>query len=357
MLDPRVTKHAELIVDYSTNIKNGDNVLIQLTDTGMELAREVYRLAVGRGANPIIVVTPTEATRQYYDIDVRYLKNFPKHVYELTKNSDVIISIRGEDNLKAFSNVDPKKISTRSVALKDIQEERMSKRWCLTQFPTASYAQEAEMSLGEYEDFVYGSILLDWTKERATMEKVKEVLDKGDGVHLEGVDTDLTMSVRGRTAVVGDADKNVPGGETFTAPVDDSAEGKVYFDFPGITYGKEVQDVRLRFERGEVVDYSASKNEDLLKTMLDTDEGSRRLGELGIGTNYGINRFTKNILFDEKIGGTIHLALGRAYEECRGVNKSAIHWDMIKTMKPGRITVDCSLLQRDGVFSWDKPKK
>lgn len=208
------------------------------------------------------------------------------------------------------------------------------------------------MSLSEYEDFLYGAILRDWSKERATMEKVKEALDKGDTVHIEGVDTDLTMSVKGRNAVVGDATHNVPGGETYTAPLDESAEGEIYFDFPGIVYGQEVRDIRLRFEKGKVVDYSASKNESLLKTMLNTDKGSRRIGELGIGTNYGIDRFTKNILLDEKIGGTIHLALGRAYKECRGVNESAIHWDMIKTMKPGRITIDGNVIQENGIFSW-----
>ena len=355
-MDSRITKHAELIVDYATNMKEGDNVLIQLTDDGIELAQEIYRLAANKGANPLIVVTPTEATRQYYVIDRKYLKNLPKHLYELIRNSEVIISIRGRNNLKALSNVEPDKISVRSIALKDIQNERLSKRWCLTQFPNSAYAQEAEMSLGEYEDFIYGAILLDWREERITMEKVKEDLDKGNQIHLEGIETDLTMSVRGRNAVVGDAHNNVPGGETFTAPIDDSAEGKVYFDFPGIVYGREVRDIRLRFEKGEVVDYSASKNEDLLKTMLNTDKGSRRLGELGIGTNYGINRFTKNILLDEKIGGTIHLALGRAYKECGGVNESAIHWDMIKTMKPGQITLDGNVLQKDGVFSWVKPK-
>ena len=353
-MDPRVTKHAELIVDYSTQMKEGDNVLIQLTDTGMELAQELYRLAASRGANPLIVITPTETTRQYYNIDPKYLNNFPEHLYELTKNSDIIVSIRSEDNLKALSSVDPKKLSTRSIALKNIQEERLHKRWCLTQYPTQAYAQEAEMSLNEYADFLYSAILLDWKKERMIMEKVKEALDKGDTVHLEGTDTDLTMSILGRNAVVGDADNNVPGGETFTAPVEGSAEGKIYYDFPAIMYGKEVRDIRLRFEKGEVIDYSASKNEDLLKAMLDTDEGARRLGELGIGTNYGITRFTKNILLDEKIGGTIHLALGRAYEECRGLNKSAIHWDMIKTMKPGKITVDGTLLQKDGIFQWAK---
>lgn len=347
-----MTKHAELIIGYATTTKKGDNVLIQLSDAGLPLAQELYRLAAERGANPLILVTPTEATRQYYDIDATYLKNFPRHLYELTRNSDVIISIRGETNLKALSNVDPEKLSIRSVALKEIQEARLSKRWCLTQYPSEAYAQEAELSLGEYEGFVYRGILLDWRKERSAMKKVKEVLDKGDYVHLEGVETDLRMRVKGRNAVVGDATHNVPGGETYTAPVDDSAEGRIYFDFPGIVYGREVRDIRLRFEKGRVVDYSASKNEDLLKTMIHTDEGSSRLGELGIGTNYGINRFTKNILFDEKIGGTIHLALGRAYKECAGVNESAIHWDMIKTMKPGQITVDNDVIQTDGVFTW-----
>ncbi|MFH0749102.1 MAG: aminopeptidase [Candidatus Bathyarchaeota archaeon] len=352
-MDSRIIKHAELVISYATKTKTGDNVLIQLTDAGLELAQEIYRQAVHKGANPLIVVTPTEATRQYYDVDTKYLRNFPEHFYELVKKSDVIISIRGENNLKALSNVEPDKICLRSIALKDIQEERLSKRWCLTQFPTTAYAQEAEMALGEYEDFIYGAILLDWQKERKTMEKIKEILDKSKQVRLEGIETDLTLSIQGRNAVVGDATHNVPGGETYTAPVEDSAEGKIYFDFPGIVYGREVRDIRLWFEKGEVVDYSASKNQDLLQTMLSTDSGSRKIGELGIGTNYGISRFTKNILFDEKIGGTIHLALGRAYKECGGVNESAIHWDMIKRMKPGKVTVDGDVFQRDGVFSWE----
>jgi aminopeptidase len=351
-LDPRITKHAEHIIEYATETKNGDNVLIQLTDYGMELAQEIYRLAARIGANPLITVTPTETMRQYYAIDRSYLINFPKHVYELTKNSDVIISIRGENNLKALSNVEPERMSIRSLTLKEIQESRLSKRWCLTQVPTPAYAQEAEMSIGEYEEFLYEAILLDWRKERSTMEKVKEMLDKGSQVQIEGIETDLIMSIEGRTAIVGDATHNVPGGETYTAPVDDSAEGKIYFDFPGIVYGREVQDIKLRFKKGEVVDYSASKNEDLLRTMLNTDGGSKKLGELGIGTNYGIKRFTKNILLDEKIGGTIHLALGRAYKECGGVNESAIHWDMIKTMKPGNITIDGRTIQNNGNFSW-----
>jgi len=150
--------------------------------------------------------------------------------------------------------------------------------------------------------------------------------------------------------VIDEGTHNMPGGEIFTAPVENSAEGKIYFDLPAIRYGKEVQDIRLEFRKGLIVDYSAGKNEDLLKAMIETDKGSRRLGELGIGMNWGITRFTKNILLDEKIGGTIHLAVGKSYKECGGRNQSAIHWDMIKTMKPGRIELDGAIVQEDGRF-------
>jgi len=348
-LDQRVTEHARLLVDYSTKIKERDNVLIQITDGGMELATEIYRLAAAKGASPLIEVTPTEATRGYYSIvEDKYLTRTPNHLFALVKASDVIISIRGENNLKALSGIDPKKISVRQSALMDVQEERLSKRWSLTQHPTNGYAQEAEMSLREYEDFVYGAILRDWEGERARMRSLADFLNKAEAVRIIGEETDLTMSIKDRNAVVGDVTHNVPGGEVFTAPIDDSAEGEIYFDFLAIRYGKEVTGVRLKFHKGELVGFSAEKNEDLLKSMVETDQGAKRLGELGIGTNYGIDRFTKNILFDEKIGGTIHLALGRAYPECGGVNKSAIHWDFIKSLNPGQLLVDGEAILRDG---------
>jgi aminopeptidase len=173
-------------------------------------------------------------------------------------------------------------------------------------------------------------------------------LNKAQEVQIIGEETDLTMSIKDRNAVVGDVTHNVPGGEVFTAPLDNSCEGEICFNFPAIRYGKEVNGVRLKFHKGELVECSAEKNEALLKGIADTDPGARRLGELGIGTNYGINRFTKNILFDEKIGGTIHLALGRAYPECGGLNKSAIHWDFIKSVNPGKVLVDGDEILRDG---------
>ena len=210
------------------------------------------------------------------------------------------------------------------------------------------------MSLREYEDFVYSAVLRDWEKEAEEMNRLRQAMNKTETVQIIGDKTDLTMAIRGRNAVISDGTHNLPGGEVFTAPLEDSVNGEVFFDLPAIRYGKEVTGIRLKFEKGEIVDYSATKNEDLLRAMINTDEGSRRLGELGIGTNRGINRFTKNILFDEKMAGTIHLAIGNAYKECGGTNQSAIHWDMIKTMKPGKILLDGENIQENGKFKWEK---
>jgi aminopeptidase len=329
----KIIDFAKLIVHTSTKVTRGDNVVIQIVDEGQDLATEIFKETVRVGGNPLIIATPSEAMRGFYEIaDVATLMAVPRHYFELVKNSDVIISIRSNTNTKSLNNVDPERITIRVKALKDLQEERLGKRWCLTQYPTTGYAQDAEMSLKEYEDFVYSAILIDWTEQIKIMKRIKEVMDTTNEVRIIGEDTDLTMSIKGRTAVIGGPTHNVPGGEIFTAPIEDSAEGKIFFDLPAVIYGREVRGIRLQFEKGQIVNYSANRNEELLKKMINTDEGSQRLGELGIGTNRGIKRFTKNILFDEKIGNTIHLAIGRAYKECGGFNESAIHWDMIKTM-------------------------
>jgi aminopeptidase len=337
-------------------VKKGDSVLIQIIDEGQDLATEIYREVAQVGGQPLIITTPSEARRAFYEVaDEETLTAMPKHFLELVKASDVIISIRSNSNTKSLSNVDPKKISDRSKALKTLQEERLSKRWCLTQYPTVGYAQDAEMSLREYEEFVFSAVLIDWDEQIRVMQRLKETMDVTDKVRLIGEETDLTMSILGRNAVVGGPTHNVPGGEVFTAPIEDSAEGTIFFDLPAVVYGKAVEGVKLTFARGKVVEYSARRNEELLKSMIKTDDGARRIGELGIGTNMGIQKFTKNILFDEKIGGTIHLALGRAYKECGGVNESAIHWDMIKTIdtsKGHRILFDGKLLRRNKDGTW-----
>ncbi len=350
-MDSRIGELAAILVNHSTRVEVGDNVLIQYSDEGMDLGAEIHKKCSRKGANTLILTTPIEVVKSYYDVTPEgYLENFPSHYYALVRSSDVIISIRSNQNTKALSSVDANRISKRRIATRKIADERLKKRWCLVQYPTASYAQDAEMSLAEYEDFVYSAMLRDWKSEGAGMRKLKELFDASKEVRLVGEETDLVISVEGRTTIVDDGTHNMPGGEIFTAPVDRSAEGRIYFDLPAVVHGREVYDIRLEFEKGQVVDYSAGKNEDLLKAMIATDKGSRRLGELGIGMNWGITRFTKNILFDEKIGGTIHLAIGNAYKECGGKNRSAIHWDMIKTMKPGRIELDGVIVQENGRF-------
>jgi aminopeptidase len=332
-MDNRIIDFAKLIVHSSTQVKKGDNVIIQIVDEAQDLATEIFKEIVCVGGIPLIITTPSEATRGFYELaDTETLKTVPRHYFELVKTSDVVISIRSNSNTKSLNSVNPERISVRTKALKDLREERLSKRWCLTQYPTIGYAQDAEMSLKEYEDFVYSAILIDWSEQIKIMERIKEILDKTDEIRIIGEATDLTLSIKGRTAVVGGPTHNVPGGEVFTAPIETSAEGEIFFDLPAVIYGKEVEGIRLQFQKGEIVNYSAHRNEKLLKNMIETDKGAKRLGELGIGTNQGIKRYTKNILFDEKIGNTIHLAIGRAYKECGGVNESAIHWDMIKTM-------------------------
>ena len=350
-MDPRVSEHAKILVKYSTKVKKGDNVLIQLTDYGKDLAAEIYKETSILGASPLIVTMPTEAVRGYYDLTPEnYLQVFPKHYYELIKASNVIISVRSDENTRYLSTIHPKRISARSLTTKKISDERLKKRWCVTQYPTPAYAQEADMSLKEYEDFVYSAILHDWHKESERMAVLKDIMDNTDKVQIIGKETDITMSIKGRKTVVSDGTHNMPGGEVFTAPVDDSASGKIFFDLPAVRYGKEVQEIKLFFENGEIVDYTASKNKALLEGIINTDEGSKRLGELGIGTNRTITKFTKNILFDEKIAGTIHLAVGFAYKECGGINESAIHWDMIKTIKPGQVLMDGEIILKDGKF-------
>ncbi len=353
-MDPRVVEHAKILVNYSTKVRKGDNVLIQISDYGKDLAVEIYKQAAALGASPLIVTTPDEAVRGYYTLTPEeYLKIFPKHYYELVKASDVTISILSGETTRHLSNVDPKRISSRSLTIKKISDERLRKRWCLTQYPTPVYAQEAGMSLREYEDFVYSAMLRDWKKETEKMRELEKIMNNVDKLQIIGEGTDLTLSTKGRIARISNGINNLPGGEVFTAPVDNSANGTVFFDLPALAYGQEAKDIRLTFENGKIVDYSAGKNEELLGAMINTDEGSKRLGELGIGTNHGITKFTRNILFDEKIAGTIHLAIGRAYEECGGINESAIHWDIIKSMnfsKGDMILVDGKTLEgfKDG---------
>jgi len=268
-------------------------------------------------------------------------------------------------NTRALGDVDPELQTRMAKASRPLKNKLLKKKWTLTLFPTAAYAQDAEMSLRDFEDFVYGATFSDeadpvkaWNALRRKQDKLISKLEGAEEVRVLGPGTDLRMSVAGRTFINSAGTRNMPSGEVFTGPVEDSVEGEIVYDYPVVNQGREIDGIRLVFRSGKVVEASAAKNEAFLLDMLEMDPGARRIGEVGIGTNFRIQRFIKNILFDEKIGGTIHLALGAAYPETGGKNKSALHWDMIKDLrKGGELRIDGRAVQKDGRFlkTWFTP--
>jgi len=355
MADPRAKKLAKILVDYSTDIKKGDLIELNFGVDAKELALEVYKGILKKGAYPVVHADVPGFTYNYYkNASKTQLKHFPDLAMYETKKSAGSINIAAEHNTKELTSVDPKKISLRSKTVRKISDLQIKKdNWVICKFPTHSLAQDAEMSLEEMEDFVYDACLKDWEKESKKQTKIKKMLDKGKEVRITGEKTDISFSIDGREGVKCDGKRNMPDGEVFIAPVEDTTEGYIKYTYPAIYRGKEVKGVFLRFHKGEVVEAKAEKGEELLKEMINTDKGSNKLGEFGIGLNYDIKEFIKHILFDEKIGGTIHLALGKAYPEGGGKNKSAIHWDMIKDLRRGgKIFIDGKLIQKNGKFDF-----
>lgn len=360
MTDPRIKKLAKILVDYSTGVKKGENVYL-LTNSfeSYPLFEEVYKLVIQRGAYPYphIGLAPHDPFGKDY-IFMKYaseeqLKHLSKITLEEAKKMDVYIRIGADTNTKQLSNIDPQRIAWREKATKPILDERIDNtRWVTTRYPTNAFAGDAEMSQEEFEDFVFEACLVNWQAESKKQDRIKKLFDQGSIVRILGKDTDLSFSILGRLGRKCDGHHNMPDGEVYYAPIENSVEGKITYTYPAIEEGREVSEITLVFKEGEVVEARALKNEEFLKEMLNTDEGARRIGEFGIGTNRKIDRFIKNILFDEKIGGSIHLALGRAYKESGGKNDSAIHWDMIKDLRPqaggGEIWLDGELVQKDG---------
>lgn len=365
MADQRIVKLARLLVNYSMNVKKGDYLSIEASDVALPLIKEAYREAIKNGANVDVNVSLPGMSEIFFkeasDEQLTYVKPLVKFAVE---NYNKMLTIMGGHNLKALSNVDSAKMQKRAIAGREINMKFMEKvmsgelGWCGTQFPTHSDAQEANMSLEEYEDFVYSAIHLDsedpvavWKGISQKQDEICRYLEGKKTLHVKSKDTDLRMSIDGRKWINCDCKLNVPDGEVFTTPVENSVEGHIRFSFPGIFNGKEIEDIRLEFKEGKVVKASAAKGEDLLLALLDTDEGSRILGEFAIGTNYGIQKFTKNMLFDEKIGGTIHAAIGAVPSETGGTNQSGIHWDMLCNMRDGgEIYADDELIYKDGKF-------
>jgi aminopeptidase len=353
-MDPRITKLAEIVVNYSIKVQEGDTIIIQGGLESKDLILECSRLILQKGAIPRTkIILPDQHYTYYKHVKEKQLKKLSKIDLFEARNSEGYILIKDMINPRELSNVDPKKIAMtfkKSEPLKNIRLKQDN--WVIVGFPTISGAQEASMSLKEFQDFVFGTTNLDWEKEGKKQEKLKRVVDKGKQVRILGKETDLTFSIKNMTGIICKGERNMPDGEVFTAPVVKSVNGTIYYEFPAIYNGREVTGVKLTFKDGKVVKATAEKNEEYLKQMITMDKGSSYLGEFGIGTNFGINRFIKSILFDEKIGGTIHLALGSAYEECgKGGNKSALHWDMIKDLRnSGKFLIDGKVILKNGKF-------
>jgi aminopeptidase len=359
-MDERVRQHAEVLVDHCADVQRGDMVQITASKQAEDLVVALYEALGERGARPSLTWSLPKASRAYaraMDEDDYTTK---AHDLAAMEETDVVFLVGGGPNAFETSDVPPAKSQAGSRAHQPILEERLGTRWVITTHPTAAGAQQAEMSTGAYEQFVYDAVNKDWAEQSEFQAQMVELLDPAEEVRVvSGESTDLTMRVDGMQALNDDGDRNMPAGEVFTSPVPDSVEGEVYFDKPLMRQGNEIDGVSLTFEDGEVVDFAADQNEDVLESILDTDEGARRLGELGIGMNRDIDRFTYNMLFDEKMGDTVHLAVGAAIDECVPedceFNDSAVHMDMIVDMSEDSfIEVDGEVVQRDGTFVFEE---
>ena len=363
MRDARVETVADILVDYSLHIAADDKVVINGAYVAEPLMLALYRRCLERGAHPMIRASIPHSQPMFYKLaSDRQLEFVWETDKWLVENLDVSISIISDTNTRQLSRIDPGRQVIARKARKPLMETYMKRsaagdfRWNVTLFPTDAHAMDAEMSLDEYEDFYYGACLADADDPVAEWKKVAEHHDrlidwmKGrNEIHIEGEGTDLILEVGDRTFIPANGDSNFPDGEIFTGPIEDKTRGHVTFTYPAIYGGQSVEGIRLEFEAGRVADATAEKNENFLIKTLDTDPGARVLGELGIGTNFGITSFTGEILLDEKIGGTVHLAVGAAYPETGGTNESAVHWDMVCDLrKGGRITVDGDPLMADG---------
>lgn len=362
MSDPRITKLAKVMVSYSLDLQPGQQLLIRTHPLADELTLAVYEEAIQAGANVFIQNQVPGAQEIFFkhasDAQLDYISPIRKLINE---TFDANLDIWSEHNTRALSGIDPTRIAREvkaGAALNKVFFERAAKkelRWCLTVYPTHAMAQEADMSLADYREFVFEAGMLNeddpvayWKKAGQEQQKMADWLKGRDQVTLTGANVALKMSIKERVFITCDGQYNFPDGEIFTGPVENSVEGWVRFKYPAIEYGQEVTDIQLWFEQGRVVKETASKNQELLTAQLNSDAGARSLGEFGIGTNYGITRFTKNMLFDEKMGGTIHLAVGAGYPESGSKNESGIHWDMLCDMNDAEIRVDGDLFYKNG---------
>lgn len=362
-MDVRTARLAHLLVDYCVAVRPGDWVMVRADLLGLPLAERVVEQVLAAGGHPTVQLQADTleeiVLKGASDEQLRRLSPVDEL---LAERVDARITIRAPGNTRSLSGVDPERQRIQQNAQRPVNQlyaERAAAgahRWALTLFPCAAYAQEADMSLAEYEDFVYAATYADqpdpaacWRAVHDRQQRLVDWLAGKSQVTVKGPSVDLALSIAGRTFINSDGKRNMPSGEVFTGPVEDSAQGWVKFTYPALRGGREVDDVEFVFEAGRVVQARAGKNEAYLLSQLDSDAGSRYLGEFAIGTNQQIQRFTKNILFDEKIGGTMHLAIGSGYPETGSRNRSSVHWDFICDLRhDSEIRVDGELFYQNG---------
>lgn len=355
MNDPRIHQLAEILVGYSTNVKKGDIVFINATGSEcLSLVKEVYSLCLARGAKYV------EYAFQIPEIDRHFFNNagksqlsyFPQHKLDFMKQVSVYIGISATDNSMVMAKANQRNMIAWSKLTRPIVDWRVKNtRWVITRYPTHGAAQEAKMSLEEYEEYLFAACCIDWRAESRKQEKLKQLVDRADKVHIKASDTDLRFSIKGLNGIKCDGRYNIPDGEVFTAPVKDSVEGYITYNCPTLYQGKEFSGVRLEFREGKIVSATSPGLDRELNNILDTDQGARYIGEFAIGVNPNIREPMRNILFDEKIFGSIHFTPGQCYDECDNGNRSAVHWDMVKLLKgDGEIWFDDTLIQKNGLF-------
>ncbi len=358
------SRYAKLLIDYCVELKEGDRLFVSTTTLAEPLVREVYREALRRGAHVEVDMEWDGRARTYLDeaseAQLAYISPQKREAFE---QFDAYLAIRAPFNLREMQGAAADKRKARAEALKELNQTYFRRtgtrelRRNLCQYPTHASAQNAGMSLEEYRAFVFEACKLNepdpreaWLEVRRRQQAVTDRLNAAKHIHYRGADMDISFSVEGRTYINSDGQTNMPSGEVYTSPVEDSVEGKIRFDYPAVYQGHEVEDVTLWVERGEIVKWEARRGGDYLDHVFSLP-GTRRFGEAAVGTNYSIDTFTRNILFDEKIGGTVHMAIGQSYEQCGGKNKSSVHWDMIASMQNGgEIIADGEVIYRNGYF-------
>jgi aminopeptidase len=362
MADPRIEKLAQIMVNYSLDLRPRQTLWLRTTPLAEELNLAVYEEAVKAGAHVFIDQRMPGAEEIFFkyasDDQLDYVSPLRQHIIE---QFDAELYIDAEHNTRSLSGIDGTRMARVRKASAQLFSQKMKRaadglyRWCITVYPTQAMAQDADMNLADYREFVYGAGMLNdpdpvafWREEGRKQTELAAWLKGHDQVVLKGSNVDITLSIKDRSFEISDGRYNFPDGEIFTSPVEDSVNGWIRFKYPAIYDGQEVTDIELWFEEGKVVREKAARNEELLTSLLNTDAGARILGEWGIGTNYGIQRFSKNMLFDEKIGGTIHFAVGLGFPECGGRNESGLHWDMLCDMAESEISIDGEPFYKDG---------